>query len=134
MTIPSTEPPAVPAAQASVSFSAIRIVVGPGATVPVTVTVSPPQLSAADALLYPTYSGWVVLTGTEGKGATRRESLRGAPLCSGSRRDLAILTEPPITVPYFGLSGSLFNVPGASSPPVCEAREPLTHSMLNHSP
>ncbi|KAK4704110.1 hypothetical protein P7C70_g2106, partial [Phenoliferia sp. Uapishka_3] len=86
--LPSTSPPVVEGA-ATVTFNRVRVQLSPGASTGVLVTVTPPTYSAADAALYPFYSGWVVISGHP-IGSSATETLR---------------------VPYFGLSGSLIDVP-----------------------
>lgn len=100
----------VAAAQASVAFSRSRIQVAAGASVVFVATITPPSLSAADAALYPIYSGWIRLNGAPASGVfsefyTGEQSspMRLSPIC--------VLTSTISPVPYFGISGSMFNVP-----------------------
>ncbi|KAM0746674.1 subtilisin-like serine protease precursor [Meredithblackwellia eburnea MCA 4105] len=88
--LPTTSPVNVTNAMASVSFSRTRIQVAAGASSTITVTITPPTLSASDAALYPVYNGWVIISGAPVSGSGTQESYN---------------------VPYFGLSGSLINVP-----------------------
>ncbi|KAL8283116.1 hypothetical protein RQP46_005894 [Phenoliferia psychrophenolica] len=88
--LPAPSPPTVSAAQAGVSFSRGRMTLASGATGTFTVTFTPPSMSDSDAALYPIYSGWILINGTPVAGGSARESY---------------------TVQYFGLSGSMFNLP-----------------------
>ncbi|KAL8279362.1 hypothetical protein RQP46_008174 [Phenoliferia psychrophenolica] len=68
--LPAVTPPPVAAAVATVSFTqGTKYKVAPGGSVSVPITIIPPTLSASDAQLYPTYSGWIAITGSPASGS-----------------------------------------------------------------
>ena len=73
--LPTTQPRIV-VAHASIAFSHSDVLVAPGKSVTIQATFTLPKISAAEASLYPFYSGWVVLTGKSKSGPQISETLR----------------------------------------------------------
>ncbi|CEQ39583.1 SPOSA6832_01108, partial [Sporobolomyces salmonicolor] len=88
--LPSTSPSAIPGGTSRVLFSTPLLVVPAGSSAALTVTILPPRLSRAMQARFPLFSGYIEI---EGRSLTGDE-------------------EEELSVPFFGLSARMSDMPG----------------------